>query len=193
MTSGADLVGNTSRAGGMRASWHRGVATANRFENDPLGQPRADCRAVSTRLIIPHTDGGYLLLSLTRRSGPIRYVLGFFFFFFSRRMLQCRPAPRQRKSSRHELVYPGHRSSLMRGEFALPNPSPRLSGLEMKKQRRQASGGRVTRTLFMACGWTAGCLGSPGNSHSPPFVFHHRPPGDTFSFTRRHRGCENTF
>lgn len=62
-----------------------------------------------------------------------------------------------------------------------------------KKQRRQASGRRVTRTLFMACGWTAGCLGSPGNSHSPLFVFHHRPPGDTFSFTRHHRGCENTF
>lgn len=55
------------------------------------------------------------------------------------------------------------------------------------------AGGRVARVLFMACGRTAGCLGSPGNSHTLPFVFHHRPPGDTFSFTRCRGGCKNTF
>lgn len=39
-------------------------ATANRFENDPLRQPPADCLTVSISLIIPHTDRGNLLVSL---------------------------------------------------------------------------------------------------------------------------------
>lgn len=191
MTSGADLVGNTSRAGGMWALWHRGVAAANRFENDPLGQPRANCRAVSTWLIIPHTDGGYLLLSIT----PIRPITDMLFdyFFFPSQNVAATSHPMAEKLITPWTCLSWAPVSLTWGGIALPNPSPHLSGFEMKKQQSQASGGRVARTLFMACGWTAGCLGSPGNSHSPLFVFHHQPPGDTFSFTRRHRGCENTF
>lgn len=41
-------------------------ATANRFENDLVRQPQADCFSVSVFLIIPHKDRGSLLVSLTQ-------------------------------------------------------------------------------------------------------------------------------
>lgn len=41
-------------------------ATANRFENDLVRQPQADCFSVSISLIIPHKDRGSLPVSLTQ-------------------------------------------------------------------------------------------------------------------------------
>lgn len=163
---------------------------ANRFENDPLGQPRADSRAVSTSLIIPHTDGGYLLLSLTQRSGQSQICYVCFFCFF----LQRRPT-RGRENHRAVSLF-----ILGTGQPDVGGLSSQISAGTSMDEKAAAgrsdsggAGGRVARILFMACGRTAGCLGSPGNSHTPPFVFHHRPPRDTFSFTRRRGGCKNTF
>lgn len=41
-------------------------APANRFKNDLVCQPQADCFSVSFSLIIPHKDRGSLLVSLTQ-------------------------------------------------------------------------------------------------------------------------------
>lgn len=54
-------------------------ATANRFENDLVRQPQADCCTVSISLIIPHVDRGSLSVSVIDRASRsqmwVRYVL----------------------------------------------------------------------------------------------------------------------
>ncbi len=88
-------------------------ATANRFENDLVRQPQADCFSVSISLIIPHKDRGSLPVSLTQ-SEPAdhRYESDIFSLALIDTVAELSlMAGKIYGQLQFELVYPVHRSA----------------------------------------------------------------------------------
>lgn len=141
-------------------------ATANRFENDQVRQPQADCLSVSISLIIPHMDRGSLLVSLPDWASQsqmwVRYVL----------------------TSSHRYCYravPGGKENLWPATalwaslssapvsltwVILPNPVQHPRGFKMRTRQKVVTGPsnrkrHLSYLLYVA--GLQGCLGLVGN------------------------------
>lgn len=118
-------------------------ATANRFENDLVRPPQADCCAVSISLIIPHMDRGSLSVSVIDRASRsqmwVRYVLSGPLQI----LLQLSPMAEEIHDQplHFELVYPQRRSAST--GVVLSNPrSASPPGIQ-----DESTGGSSGRTL----------------------------------------------
>lgn len=145
-------------------------ATANRFENDLVRQPQADCFSVSISLIIPHKDRGSLPVSLTQTEpADHRYESDIFSLAFIDTVAeQSLMAEKIYGQLQFELVYPVHRSAtqwLGLCSQILFN-SPWDSRWKCSGERWQ---GRVTERdtylIYCMCSDCTGGLGLAGNSH----------------------------
>lgn len=150
-------------------------ATANRFENDLVRQPQADCFSVLISLIIPHKGTGSLLVSLTQNEpADHRYESDMFLLDGSRRYC-CRAVPDGKKKKKNLWPATAVWASLSSAPVSLPvtwlilpNPiePPRDSRWEHGRERWQD---RVTErdTYLIYCMWSdcTGGLGLAGNSH----------------------------
>lgn len=135
--------------------------TANRFENDLVRPPQADCCAVSISLIIPHVDRGGLSVSVIDRVSRshmwVRYVPS----GPPSMLLQLSPTAEEIHGQplHFEPVYPQRRSaraSCSPIPFSLPSgiQDERTGGSDDMTQPQKR-----TLILFIGRGQTAGVFG----------------------------------
>lgn len=147
-------------------------ATANRFENDLVRQPQADCFSVSISLIIPHKDRGSLLVSLTQTEpADHRYESDMFSPGGSSRYC-CRAVPDGWKNLWPATVVWASLSSapvsLPVTWVILPNAVQRPWDSRWEHGRGRWQDGVTERdTCLIYCMWSdcTGGLGLAGNSH----------------------------